>query len=324
MKIAHLANLVLQVDPLHRRVDLQRPTAHVLSLLAVGIWAWFSTAETSEFLIKAAAGLAFAGVVRLLLSRMGASRLSALLILTGILLLIRGNTTTAIVLISMYAALMLLVQEYFLSKSKLAAVVALLGAGLLIAGADEHGPTLAVLFCSILILRTLWHAVVERLSKRVFVMFAAKSLVLAVLAPVIGFSVTNFVAVPYNLPPEVDALRIPMWAMIIGGLVCLRGFWATILLSTDRSPLYRPFRMFYVLYAALLFGLVTLLHEYGHEVFMPDFLSDLASMGLTDYGLLSSAYLTVVAGLLLSAGIDRTLYVSTGFSRAAQRLLQRR
>ncbi|HEX8762466.1 MAG TPA: hypothetical protein VF733_01785, partial [Candidatus Saccharimonadales bacterium] len=127
--------------------------------------------------------------------------------------------------------------------------------------------------------------------------------------------------VPYEIrintffPPT----NLPAIGIILGGLVVLRGVWATLLLRTSRSPKERGLRIFYVVLAAAWLIFVTAMNRYAYGIFTPNAYNALSDWGLIGHNLAMSAYALLSIGLLFTAGIDRSLYKDTRFSRAVRR-----
>jgi hypothetical protein len=316
MKVRRVADLFLQLDSLHKRIDLQWLVAHALALILAVSWAiWGSGTNHAHFMIRLLYIVLFVVVAKLLLSRLGTSRLSSTLLVVVLLVLGWNFSTKELLLIDVYALVALMIQEYFLLKTKLTALIVMAISGVFIAGAGVHAKPLLVLFVFILVARVLWHAIIERMSKKAFILFAAKAIFMAAFTPFIYFGVKETFHFSYGLPTGLPSVDIPMWAWIIALVLALRGLWATLLLKTDRSPAARPTRLFYVAFGGFILALVWLLEKYGDRIFLPNALSTLHSYGLTDFGISSGLYALFAAGLLVTAGIDRTLYKDTALGR---------
>ena len=136
MKVTPVTDLFLQLDSLHKRIDLQRITAHVLALIVAAWWAVAGDAHDARGLaLRFIAGVFFMVLARLLLSRLGTSRLSALLF-SGLLLVLSASfSVSELMVVNVYAMVVLLAQEYFILRGKFVAL-----AVAVLAGVVSRGP----------------------------------------------------------------------------------------------------------------------------------------------------------------------------------------
>jgi hypothetical protein len=314
MKVRRVADLFLQLDLLHKRIDLQWLLAHVLTLAIAASWAVWG-GGSGHLAVRLLYVVLFMGIAKLLLSRLGASRLSSTLLVSTLLILGWDFSAKELLLVDVYALVALMIQEYFLLKTKLAALIVMAISGIFIAGTGVHAWALLVLFVLIMIARVLWHAVIERMSKKAFVLFAVKAVCMAAFTPFIYFGIRETFHFSYGLPASLPTVSIPVWGWIVVAILTLRGFWATMLLKTDRSPDARPFRLFYIGFGGFILALVWLVEKYGDRIFLPNALSTLHSYGLTEFGISSGLYALFAVSLLVTAGVDRTLYKDTALAR---------
>jgi hypothetical protein len=321
MKVTTVTSLFLQFDALHRRIDLHRLLAHIIALGAAAGWAVHDSGDTQDLLLRLLYGVIFVMFIRLLLSRMGASRFAAALLTVLTLLLCAAFSAADMAVLCMYALVVFLVQEYFMIRTKFVAVAAALMVGVLAAAAGSHAPVILLLFVSALLSRTLWHSVVERLGKKSFVLFGIKSVGMSVLAIGICCVLGYFLTPPDSLPTQLPTPVVPWWLILIVGLPALRGAWATLLLKTDRSPKQRGLRTYYLFYGFGLLLVVWALRHHGDKVFVSTAMDKLTSAGLTDFTIAIGSFALLAAGLLISAGIDRSLYKDTRFAQAIQKQL---
>lgn len=321
MKATRVVNLLFQLDALHKRIDFQRLTAHILFIVIAAGWA---AADSEHFWSRFAASLVVGFIIRLLLSRLGASRVATLLIVTTLFALGRHLSSSEAWLVAVYAFVVLVAQEYFLLRTKLMALVAAIVAALVIAGTGQHARELLLLFSVVMVARLLWHAVLERMSKRAFVLFAIKSVGIAVVTPIIYLAFKKWWGYSFDLPSALPALHVSIWLKVVVVLLAIRGLWATILLKTARSPQCRLLRLFYIFFGLAALVAVVFVHRYGGRIFLPSALQTLGTFGLTAFGITSVIYALLALSLLASAGIDRTLYKDTAFARSLRRFISAR
>ncbi len=321
MKTDKLIRIFLQFDKPHDRVDLQRLAAHILTFAAAIWWAVLSAEGFGQCFSRFAAMLIFAMVVRLLLSRAGASRLAALVVLVGALGVMQSLSVQEVMLLGVVALTVLLAQEYFILRTKLVACGAAVVLGAFAAGSGMYADRIFLVFAAALVARLLWHAVIERMGKKAFVLFCIKVIMMLVIAPVAWYIVHRFAPFSFSLAADFPALHVPLWLWILTGLLGLRGAWTTLLLKTDRSPKHRGMRLFYVFFGVGLLATVAAMRHFGGGIFLPQALDEATQWGLTDYNVAITAYAVLAAGLLVTAGIDRSLYENTGFIRALRQKL---
>jgi hypothetical protein len=306
---------LLQFDLVHNRIDLQRLTAHILTALVGVGWAIQGSFTVRQFIQRVAAVGVFLLLLRMILSRVGASRLSAFLALIFVLVVIQEFSFRGVMLLDLVALTVLLAQEYFVLRTKLVAVAAAGAAGILAAGAGENADRLLLIFVSVLFARLLWHAVIERMGRKQFVLFCLKVMLMAIIAPVTYYVIRHFTSINFGAAIHLPSLHVPWWLLSIAGLIVLRGAWATLLLKTDRSPKQRGMRIFYVFFGVALLAVVAGMRRYGDHIFLPQAFNSITRWGLADFNVVVCAYAITATGLLLTAGIDRSLYQDTALAR---------
>jgi hypothetical protein len=321
MKVTRVTSLFLQLDELHKRIDLHRLVAHLLSIAGAAWWALLDYSDTRDLFVRLLAAALFITLGRLLLVRLGTSRVASLAMVATAFVLCASFTAREFMVLNVYILVLLLAQEYFIVRTKLVSLISALLVGILAVGVGEHADVVLVLFVTVILFRALWHAVLERLSKKPFVLFAVKAAAMAVLAPAVYLGLREIWSHSSTLPSHVPTPDVPTWLLVVIGLLVIRGLWATFLLKTDRSPAERGLRVFYAVFGAALLFVVMLLDKYGKDVFLPNALEKLASFGLTDYSLAIGSFALLAVGLFVTAGIDRTLYKDTRLARAVQRAL---
>lgn len=321
MKVTNGLSLFLQFDRLHDRIDLQRPTAHVLAMAAAVWWAALDWSDARQFLLRLVAIVTFAIVGRLLLTRLGVSRLAAFVTLAITLLLTRSFLPEHIMLLNLVALTVLLAQEYFLLKTKGTALLVGLAMAVLAAGAGVYESRLLVVFMAALTARLLWHALIERMGRKQFILFGVKTVAMLVITPAVWWLLRSTVGYQIKIDVNLPAVTLPAAAAIVGGLLVLRGIWVTLLLKTDKSPKERGLRIFYALLAAILLTVTAVMNRYAGDIFLPDVFITLYQWGLITPNPAMSAYALLSVGLFFTAGIDRSLYKDTSLSRAVRRKL---
>ncbi|HEX8762186.1 MAG TPA: hypothetical protein VF733_00310, partial [Candidatus Saccharimonadales bacterium] len=176
MKVTNGLSLFLQFDKLHDRIDLQRPTSHVLAGVAALWWALLGESDGWHFLLRLIAIVLFIIVIRLLLTRLGGSRLSAFTVLVVTLLLTRSFLPEQITAINLVALTVLLAQEYFVVKTKTSALLVGVVMAVVAAGASVYEARLLIIFMVALLARLLWHALIERMGRKQFILYGIKVL----------------------------------------------------------------------------------------------------------------------------------------------------
>lgn len=323
MKARRITDLFLQLDLLHRRVDFQRPFAHGIALCVALGWSVAGGANDIHALWQRFLACAlFVMITRVLLSRLGASRLSSILFVATLVVLGANLTAAELMVTTVYALVMLLAQEYFLVRTKFMALAVAVVAGVLTAPTGPYGRSLVLLFVLVLACRVMWHALIERISKKAFVLFAIKAAAMIVVMPGVYFVMHRVAPFTYKLP-ALPAVHVPLWLLALVGVLVLRGLWATMLLRTARSPYLRAMRLFYVLFGAGLLVLVWIITHYGDRIFLPGMMHTFATFGLTSMSSMA-CYGIFAAGLLVTSGIDRTLYKDTPLARRLGGLLSDR
>lgn len=310
MKKRPIINAVLKVDAPHERIDLHRWTAHFLALVIATWWAASYDAASDGFWARVVSACAFMVVARFMLSRMGSSRISALFI-AGISLTIATYTISDLMLITLFITAALLVQEYFISLKKHIAAVVAVALGFLLPFANGQHQALLVAVVLVLGARILSYLLQERLPKKQFALFCVKAVGIVALSIGISNVIRHLMSTPYTLPEALPSIHVPAWLAIVLILLALRGLWATILLQTRRSPQYRPLRLFYIVFTAILFAGVSTISHFGDTIFLPETLQKLTEWGLVSPSVIVYIYGVLVVGLLITAGIDRWLSVSS-------------
>jgi hypothetical protein len=296
----------LTLDSQHARVDLSASAAGLVALVAVVCWSANGALSAADYGWRLLAAGVFIGLAVWLLMRAGASRVSAMLVAALALALCSVFSARELWLVSIYATVLVCLQEYFLLKSKLAAIAAVVVPTVLLAGIGAQAKALLVLFGTGLVARVLWHAVFERVSRRVFVLFAAKVFVLAAVVPLLVYGLRHLWVYSFGLPAGLPTPEVQLWVAVIIVLVAIRGLWATILLKTERSPQFRGLRIFYLCLGAALLVVVATMHRYAAAIFLPTALQQVCSLGLAGYSIAISSYALLAVGLLLTAAVDRS------------------
>ncbi|HSX36468.1 MAG TPA: hypothetical protein VLH84_06065 [Patescibacteria group bacterium] len=311
MKFTKVLSSFFELDQAHARVDLSMPTAGLVAIVVAVCWSANGATTAGDYGWRLLAALVFVGLALKLLLSAGASRVASLFTVALALALCSTFSLRGLWLVSIYAAVLAAVQEYFLTKGKLAAIAAVVITVGLLAGVGDNAKPVLLVFGLALVARVLWHAILERVSRRVFVLFTAKVLVLVVATPLFTYGVMHALPYSFGLPEVLGAPTVSVWVVVVVGLVVLRGLWATMLLRTERSPQFRGLRIFYTFLGVGLLAVVFLVHRYATSIFLPGALQQIYSFGLGDYGIAVSAYALLVTGLMLTAAIDRSLYTGT-------------
>lgn len=313
--------LLLQFDRLHNRIDLQRPTAHVLTIAVAMCWAIMHSHSFRDIAGRFIAILIFLMALRLILSRAGASRLAAFGLLLAIWLMASAFTLSEVVLLGVIALVMLLLQEYFILRSKLVAVGAALFIGILLAGMGDYADRVFLLVSVVLAVRVLWHAVIERMGRKVFILFSAKAVAMVLVSLAVWRGLQSLNALSFDMAVRLPEVQMPLWLAVAVFLLAVRGLWATLLLKTKRSPQHRGMRLFYMCFGAAVLAVVAWIQAFGDQIFLPTALHTIRQWGMADYNLTAVAYSLLATGLLVTAGLDRSLYKDGHLGRALRPLL---
>ncbi|HSX33076.1 MAG TPA: hypothetical protein VLF91_01940 [Candidatus Saccharimonadales bacterium] len=318
MKATKTSTSLLQVDALRARLDIRPWLAHAWSVVLAIDWS-LSAVGFHDWLARLLSGLLLVLVVRLLLERLGASRLATAVLQLTIFSAIVGFSAAELTALNVVGLLLLALQEYFISRGKWSALIVTLAAIVLAAVATPYTNLLLILFGAALLTRVFWHIVLERLAKRPFVMFTAKALTMAVITPFLCFAIQR-PAIEANLP-ILPPVHLPAWVLVILALLVLRGLWATLLVRTARSPERRLLRLFYAFLGLLLVAVVAALQHYSYRLFLPNVVDDLSRIGLLNHSVVNSSYALFAVMLFAAAGIDRSLFVDTSLMRKLRRRL---
>jgi hypothetical protein len=314
----YLTNKLLGFDALHARIDLQRMPTYLLTILAAVAWGVLGSGRN----VVLAIGLAtvFLLIFRLTLSRLGASRLSSVCFSVLLLVLCRDLSLNRLAELALFGVVILLTLEYFKERTKVAAMISGTSMGLIAAGMDNMGVLVLFIFLFAVAMRVMWHAVVERLSKKHFILFAIKAGIASALAVGVFVTVNPYIHFDWGSLHYMSWPSISWGYWLVAGLLMIRGLWATLLLETDRSPLCRGLRIFFVVFGLALVGLAVLLRSVGTDLLSPQFFAKLQAMGLTTYSVELAVFAIYAGVLLMTAGIDRSLYKDTPLARKVRSL----
>ena len=313
------AKHVIDYDEAHLRIDLRQIPAHALTLLLALWWGTHDYSSVGALITRVVIAAIFLTITRWTACRLGASRLSSVLAALLVIVFFWQTGSESLGELTLFMAAVLASVEYFKTRNKVLAVGYGLVLGMLAAVLpDKKGLLLLTLFLGAVLVRTLWHALIERLSKLQLLLFAAKAVVIAILAIGIhvvigphvpsGWVLQSYVALP-QLSPSFLGLII---------VLALWGLWSTMLLATRRSPKHRGMRLFFTVFAALVIMLVALIRSYGPDVLRPQVMQVLAQTGLTTYNAETMIFAVFTIVLLITAGIDRTLYKDVAWVRTVR------
>lgn len=317
----NLKNPLFDYDVLHARIDARPVAAYILMAVGALLWGLLGHGTILDALTRSLTALALIVIVYLSVYRFGASRLSS--VISGLLaiVLFRGLDVFQMAELATLSLVVLVVAEYFRYPTKGLAAVAGASVGLIAAGMDKKGALILVLFLSALGLRTIWHAVVERISKKQFILFIIKACIAAAVTTIVFLVANPYIHFGWAGGDLLPWMSLPWALTLILVIFIIRGLWATLLLRTVRSPLYRATRMFFVLLGIFIVLVVTFLRLWGDNIFLPRVLDNLQKAGLTAYSSEAFIFVLYASALLLTAGIDRFLFRDTVEARKMHRVL---
>jgi hypothetical protein len=298
-------------DQAHHRIDISATLAGTLSCCAILAWILLPSAGLATWLTRLGAGVALFGAVWILLQRMGTSRFSSLLLGSCVLLFTATYTADQAAELAAWLAMVLVVQEYFINrttKAKLVAVLAAVAGGLIAAAEGAMGVSMLVVFALLMLTRIVWHAVIERISKKVWVLFSAKALIATGVAIAIYCLLGSHMGTPWDEAQPLRWPHVPLIVLVAAVLLFVRGLWGTLLLKTKRSPSERGLRLYLLLVAVAMLIVVALLRHYADRLFLPVVIANLTTAGWLTF-IPETMVVAMVTGLLyIGAGIDRTLF----------------
>lgn len=301
------ASHIFWTDRVHDRIDLRRGITHALFIFVTICWALVGAAGFRDAIMRLAVASALVVFCRLLLSRLGASRLTVLGLTIATLITVQPFSIEQLLVIDIFIFAMLLLQEFFIMPKKHYALVIGVLLGLLVGLANGVHVELAMLIFFVLTVRLAMYVIVRKLSKKAFVLFIFKTGVIVATTLALGLIIHSTYDAPYVLSNLMPDIFIPTWVMIIAVVFAIKGLGATLLLKTKRSPEQRDMRIFYIGLFIILAGLSALLDAYGARIFLPSVIDKLQDAGLRTDGFLLALYGTFVTFVLINGGIDRML-----------------
>lgn len=309
-------------DSLHSRIDITRNLNYIVLAGAAFIWSLLGDPTPRQYVNRLIISAVFLMLVRFTMARLGASRLSSLLITVGTFALAAGLSPRQLAEVGSFVAFLLICIEFSKMRTKIAALAAGVAVGLLAVGESGQGTAMLVLFALFLVTRLFWHALFEKISKIEIVLFFVK----VVAALLLSFGVYKVFKNAYTLPwakaGYIAVPHVPLVVAILALLLSIRGLWATLLLQTERSPKGRGIRMYVVFFGLLVFVLNGWAKNHGTSVFAADFLVHIKHAGFLQFNAQTVLFGWYAIALLMSAGIDRSLFRDTALGTKVRALLK--
>lgn len=308
MRNRNLIQHFFPIDLHHSRIDISWQLLILFSAVSIVGWTMF---VPGDILARSTSALLFLGSVQFILAMLMSSRISMLFMSVTALFIFGSYSPAELSALSIFLIMVALAQVYLVLKGKLTSIVVAIAVGLLAAGEGRFAALAIVMFSLLLTGRMLWHLMFEKMGKKIWFLFSIKVVGMIVLATGLVIALKSSYTFPWvsNQPlhwPEVHWL-----VSLMLGLLALRGLWSVLLLRTRRSPADRGFRLFCFLFGLAVVALVAVLRGYGAQIFLPAVMESFRSVGLLGYSPEVLVVAIASAFLLVSAGIDRSLYRDT-------------
>lgn len=298
----------------YKRVDVARWAAYAVVLGVDAAWAYSAAVSVGHFALRALVGGGAIILIRLMLSRFGTSRMSSSLGAVTAFLLLGNLGLEQLILVGVFAAYTIVLVEFSKVPSKQLAVLTGAVSGLMAGVLSDYGHVVALLLGSFLIARTLWQLLFEHGSKLQLILFMAKAFACIVLAGLVYWLIGLY---GHDLVDNVALApmpTLPLWLMIVGGVLALRGVWSIVLLPTQRSPIARRQRIL-MAFIGLGIGISTwLCIHFGQRIFAAGSLSFLGEAGLLAWSVQVQIFGLLALLLFATSGIDRSLFMTSRFS----------
>jgi hypothetical protein len=309
-------------DSLYSRIDLTRNPSYIIIAATAFIWSLLGDPTPRQYINRLIISGVFLILVRFTMVRLGASRLSTIILTLFSFVLLAGLSPRQLAEVGSFVALLLICVEFSKMRTKTAALGAGVAVGLLAVGEAKQATAMLVLFGLFLVTRLFWHALFEKISKIEIILFFVKVAAALVLSFGIHKIFENAYTFPWTKMGYIAMPHISLVVIILGVILAARGLWATLLLQTERSPKARGIRMYVVFFGLFVFLLTGWLKNHGANIFAADFLGKVHNAGFTAYSIQLAVFGWYALVLLMGAGIDRSLFRDTKIGSSVRKQLK--
>lgn len=302
-------------EAFYQRVDIARWAAYAVTLGAGLVWAAVGASGVAEFFARAAVGCVLMLLLRLALARLGTSRLAASLGAILSFLLIADAGLQQLLQMSVLVGLLIVCIEFSKCPSKELTLVLGLAAGSVAALFSDRSAMVLTFVALFVGARLLWRLGLEKASRLSLLLFIAKVFAVVGVAVLTHWALGKYAQDVWTDVAFIPIPTVPLWLLIIGGILVVRGIWGSLLVATTRSPIDRKHRLFFAFFGIVTLALTWFIMHYGARIFTHGALLGLEAAGLNAYTV--QGQIAGLFALLLFAtnGIDRSLYHTTLLAR---------